>query len=898
MAQNESWHVLSTRETCVRLSSDLEGGLSPAEAARRLAETGPNRLPEKPAKPAWMLFLDQFKSLLILVLLAAGILAGIIGDTTDMVVILAVVLFNAALGFYQEYRAEKILDALKGMLAQQSRVRRAGLKVEIMAEHLVHGDLVLLEAGDRVPADGRLVVTHGLEIDESSLTGESVAVSKSIAILDDRDAALADRVNQAFMNTVVTRGRGEMLVTATGATTEMGRIVGLLDAALEGCTPLQERLDQLGRRLALIAGVVVVIILVMGLTRGEALADSILTAVALAVAAIPEGLPAVVTVTLAIGMARMARHGAIVKRLAAVETLGSTTVIASDKTGTLTLNQMTATAGWAAGRRFVVEGEGYGADGKVVADDGAGPLPDLVPFLRAAGLCNDSRLCGDSNTRTVVGDPTEGALRVLAEKVGAIADWPRLAELPFDSAHKLMITVHRDGERLRLMVKGAPDMVVEFCHAIRQREGDRALTKTDHDVVRGEVERLGSHALRVLALAEAEVDETALADPLAAARQGLVLTALVGLMDPPRPSARAAVMACVQAGIAVKMITGDHRVTAAAIGRALGLDGEVVTGIELDRMDDAALAGRVDDIAVFARVAPEHKVRIVAALKARGHVVAMTGDGVNDAAALKRADIGIAMGRTGSDVTREAATMVLTDDDFATVVHAVQEGRTIYDNIVKFVRFQLSTNVGALLAVFAAPLLGMPVPFHPIQILWVNIIMDGPPALALAFDPPRAGLMDERPRPRGEAILSRHRLTRLLTYGTTMAAGTLAVFWWASARDAGAGLSDPNHARTLAFTTFVLFQVFNVFNARVSGESAFNPRLFRNGHLWLALMAVLALQAVAVHWQPAQALFHTAPLTAAEWGLAALVGSSVLLLDEGRKLLGRLRLKLGRSESV
>jgi len=877
--QNEAWHALSCHEACERLNSDLECGLTPTEAERRLSQHGPNRLPEKAARPAWALFLDQFKSLLTLVLMAAGVLAGIIGDTTDMVVILVVVLFNASLGFYQEFRAEKILDALKGMLAQQSRVKRDGVKAEIMAEHVVRGDLVLLEAGDRVPADGRLVATHGLEIDESSLTGESVASVKGTHALE-HETPLADRANQAFMNTVVTRGRGEMLVTATGGATEMGRIVGMLETALEGRTPLQERLDQLGRRLALIAGVVVAFILVMGVVRGEPLAQIILTAVALAVAAIPEGLPAVVTVTLAIGMARMAGKGAIVKRLAAVETLGSTTVICSDKTGTLTLNQMTAKAGWAAGRRFAVEGEGYDGAGRVLPDDGAGALPDLAPLLRAAALCNDSRLCQGA----LIGDPTEGALLVLAEKAGAAVQWPRLAELPFDSARKLMITVHRDGEAIRLMVKGAPDVVLEHCRAIRFADGDRPLTEGLLAELRGEMERMGGHALRVLALAEAEADEHALRDPLAAAGNGLVLTALVGLMDPPRPSARQAVAACAEAGIAVKMITGDHRVTAAAIARGLGLDGEVVTGADLDRMDDDELDRRVDAIAVFARVAPEHKVRIVAALKSRGHVVAMTGDGVNDAAALKRAHIGVAMGRTGSDVTREAATMVLTDDDFATVVHAVQEGRTIYDNIVKFVRFQLSTNVGALLAVLAAPLLGLPVPFHPIQILWVNIIMDGPPALALAFDPPRKGLMGEKPRPRSEPILSTHRLCRLIAYGLTMAVGTLGVLWWAGG---GANPDDP-HARTLAFTTFVLFQVFNVFNARVGAESAFGPRTFSNGKLWLALAGVLGLQALAVHWGPAQGLFHTAPLSLSDWGVAAAVASSVLLLDEGRKLLARL----------
>ena len=890
MAHEQSWHVLTIDETSRRLDSDAQCGLSLDEAARRLSQFGPNALPEKPPRPLWALWLDQFKSLLTLVLVAAGVLAGFIGDLTDMAVIPVVVLFNSALGFYQEYRAEKILDTLKSMLAQHSRVRRGGATLDVPAEQLVSGDLVLLGAGDRVPADGRLVVAHGLEIDESVLTGESQAAAKGTTVLEDPACALGDRSNQAFMNTVVTRGRGEMLVTATGAGTEMGRILGLLDTALERSTPLQRRLDQLGRRLALVAGVVVAVILAMGLVRGEPLAHSVLTAVALAVAAIPEGLPAVVTVTLAIGMARMARHGAIVKRLAAVETLGSTTVIASDKTGTLTLNQMTARAGWTAGRRFRVEGEGYGRDGRVKADDPQGPLPDLSAYLRAGALCNDARLSDDGhNGRALVGDPTEGALRVLAEKAGALVEWPRVAELPFESARKLMVTIHRADGRLVLAAKGAPDVVVQLCGTIREPDGDRPLTEADRDTIRAEVERLGGRALRVLALAEAEVGEEARADPLAAASKGLVFTALVGLMDPPRPAAKNAIADCHRAGIAVKMITGDHRVTAVAMGRMLGLDGEVVTGPDLEEMDADTLADRIDRVTVFARVAPEHKVRIVTALQRRGHVVAMTGDGVNDTAALKRADIGIAMGRSGSDVTREAATMVLTDDDFATVVRAVQEGRTIYDNIVKFIRFQLSTNVGALLAVFAAPLLGLPVPFHPIQILWVNIIMDGPPALALAFDPARPKLMGEHPRKRAEPILSRTRLIRLLAYGGTMAVGTLMVAWWAT----GQGVDDI-HAQTLAFTTFVLFQVFNVFNARVAGESALGRRMFRNGKLWLALAMVLGLQAAAVHWGPAQAIFHTAPLSAAEWGVAALVASSVMALDESRKFLVRRLRRMAR----
>jgi len=872
-----SWHGLSADETSQKLDSHAHAGLAADEAARRLDLHGPNRLPEKQARSKIRMLAEQFQSLLTLVLLGAGLLAGFIGDTSDMLVIISVVLFNAVLGFHQEYRAERILEALKSMLAPQSRVRRGSAKLEIPADQVVPGDLVLIEAGDRVPADGRLVASHGLEIDESSLTGESVVVAKDHGRLHDHDTPLAERSNLAFMNTVVTRGRGEMLVTATGPATEMGRIAGMLAQAQDGRTPLQERLDSLGRRLAAIAGVVVGLILVVGLLRGQPWVETVLNAVALAVAAIPEGLPAVVTVTLAIGMYRMARQGAIVKRLAAVETLGSTTIICSDKTGTLTLNQMTARAGWARGQRFAVSGDGYGAEGTVTTEDG-GVSPDLGPALLAAKLCNDSHIAADGS---LVGDPTEGALLALAAKAGVSEDWPRLAELPFDSAHKFMLTIHRAPDGLRLLAKGAPGVLLDLCGFVVTADGEQPLDPGLRQKLLDEAEHMAGQALRVLALAEARVDESALADPRAAA-QGLTLTALVGLMDPPRPTARDAVAACRQAGIGVKMITGDHKVTAAAIGRLLGLEGMVLTGAELDRLDDAELAERVEQVAVFARVAPEHKVRIVAALQARGHVAAMTGDGVNDAAALKRADIGIAMGRTGSDVTREAAAMVLTDDDFALIVRAVREGRTITDNIVKFVRFQLSTNIGALLSVFLAPFLGLISPFHAIQILWVNIIMDGPPAMALAFDPARSGLMEEKPKPRSHPILPLHRLGRLLAYGGTMTVGTLGVLWWAQAQ------GDLDRARTLAFTTFVLFQFFNIFNARVGKNSAFGPHLFQNGQMWAALAGVLALQAAAVHWGPAQGLFHTVALSASDWLLAVAVASSVLVLDEVRKLLARL----------
>ncbi|MBW7850503.1 MAG: HAD-IC family P-type ATPase [Rhodospirillales bacterium] len=871
--------MMTAAEVADRLGSDLRRGLVEDEVRRRQAAFGPNRLPEEKIRPAWLRLAEQFRSVLILVLIGAAVLAGLVGDLLDMIVILAVVAFNALLGFYQERRAGKILESLRRMLAHQSTVRRAGVVCRLNSDAIVPGDVVLLEAGDRVPADGRLFAHADLQVDESTLTGESLPVDKSAAPLADAEAALADRTNLVFTHTVVTRGRGEMLVTATGATTEIGRLVGVMQAVEESQTPLQRKLDDLGKRLAAIACAVVALIFVMGTLRGEPLASVVLTSIALAVAAIPEGLPAVVTVTLAIGMYQMTRRGAIIKRLAAVEALGSTTVICSDKTGTLTVNQMTARAIAYRGRSFAVSGEGYAAVGRIL-DDG-GPSPDFEPLLLPAALCNDSRITDGR----LIGDPTEGALLALAAKGGIAAPekkWPRIGELPFDSDRKFMATFHDIGEGVLISVKGAPDVLIRMCATALGPDGPECLDTDRAAALHAEVERLGGKALRVLAVASAILPGRRPPDDPAVWMRELTLLGLIGLMDPPRPEASASIAACREAGILVKMITGDHRVTAAAVARELGLEGETIDGHDLDRMDDATLAARIGDIGVIARVAPEHKVRIVRALKARGEVVAMTGDGVNDAAALRVADIGVAMGRTGTDVTREAATMVLTDDNFATIVNAVREGRTIYDNIVKFLRFQLSTNVGALMTVGMAPLLGLPVPFNPIQILWVNIIMDGPPAMALAFDPAPAGIMSKPPRPPDEPILTGRRLGRLLVYGTTMMVGTLGVFAWGLQR------WPVEHAVTLAFTTFVMFQFFNVFNARVGTESAFNRNFFSNGKLWLALLGVIGLQVLAVHWSPAQTLFHTVAITALDWGVAVAVASTILVFDETRKLVARL----------
>lgn len=874
----EPW-TIGADAALMQLDSTRQG-LTEAEARQRLERHGPNRLREKPKRPAWLKFLDQFKDMLVIVLLGAAVLAGAIGDLKDAVVILIVVVFNACLGFYQEHRAEATLAALKQMLAQRARVRRGGHMLEIPAEELVPGDIVLLEAGDRIPADARVLVAHNAEVAEAALTGESHAVGKHADTLPPGEYPLADRCNMVFMNTVVTRGRIEALVSATGMNTEMGRITGLLDTAEESPTPLQVQLDGLGKRLAIIAGVVVTLIFALGIQRGDPLVQTIMTSIALAVAAIPEGLPAVVTVTLAIGMHRMAKNRAIVKKLSAVETLGSTTVICSDKTGTLTLNQMTARRMFYRGRRFAVSGEGYAGEGEITAEDGL-PPPDFLPLLTPAALCSESRI----RDGELIGDPTEGALLALAAKGGADRDTlaghsPRIAEIPFDSAHKFMATFHHQGERVCMYLKGAPDVLLARADRYLAAEDEAPLDADIRAAFESENAALASQAMRVLAVTVRDIPARDF-DPggnLMAWTNDLALVGLVGIIDPPRPEARDAIRLCKKAGIQVKMITGDHTITAAAIAAELGLEGAVLSGADLDRIDVAELSRHIEETAVFARVAPEHKVKIVQALKARGHVVAMTGDGVNDAPALKNADIGIAMGVTGTEVTKEAATMVLTDDNFATIVGAIREGRTIYENIVKFVRFQLSTNIGAILTVLGAQLMGLPTPFTAIQILWINIIMDGPPAMTLGVEPTRTGIMNELPRKPEARILTLPRFRRLFGYGVIMATGTIGMFYH------GLQTGEQTYALTLAFTTFVLFQFFNVFNTRAEHGSAFNHQFFANGKLWSALTGVVGLQVVVVHWAVAQEIFRTTDLTLTDWGLSFAVASSVLLLEEARKL--------------
>ncbi|WP_235202239.1 cation-translocating P-type ATPase [Methylobacter tundripaludum] len=885
-----AWHILSAEEALHEQVSELATGLSQTDAADRLHRYGLNRLVEKPPRPAWHLLLSQFKSFLILVLIAAAVLAAAIGDLKDGVVILIVVIINGLLGFYQEFQAEKSLAALKKMLALLAEVRRDGSNVELPADQLVPGDIVILEAGSKIPADGRIITAHTLEVDESSLTGESMPVTKQKQALTMASLPLAERSNMLYMNNAVTRGRAEMVVTATGMETEIGKLANLLTQTEDGATPLQIQLDSLGKRMALIALAVIVVLFVSALWRGEPLIQTAFTAIALAVAAIPEGLPAVVTVTLALGMHRMARQQAIVKRLAAVETLGCTTVICTDKTGTLTVNQMTARAIFYKGQSYNVSGEGYDIVGEILPNS---PPRDLSDLLLPLALCNNSHLQGQQ----VVGDPMEGALLVLAVKGGidkeqANSQLPRIAEIPFDAEHKFMATFHRHGDQIKVFIKGAPEVLLKLCQSIVDNNGSPVPIQQDTLVTQNEI--MAGTGLRVLGVAVRTLpaDTIALDGDLFQYIKELSFVALVGLMDPPRAEARVAIKLCQHAGIAVKMITGDQKVTAFAIAKELGLAGEVIEGEELAGLDDAALAARINAIAVFARTAPEQKVRIVKALKADGHIVAMTGDGVNDAPALKNADIGIAMGITGTDVAQEAATMILTDDNFATIVKAVKEGRGIYDNMVKFIRFQLSTNIGAILTVACAPLLGMPVPFTAVQLLWINIIMDGPPAMALGVDPVRTGSMDEAPRDPDTRILSLRRFGNLFSYGLTMAIGTLGVLYYdlqTGERDGVYAASLPGagaaHATTLAFTTFVLFQIFNVFNARAEKGTVFNRHFCSNRMLWVAIFGVILLQILVIHWPPVQVIFHTTALTQMDWLIATSVAAFVLILEELRKFL-------------
>jgi len=890
-----AWHTLSVAETTAAQDVDSRTGLAASAVADRRRLYGPNLLVEPKRVPTWRKIAHLLAEKMTIVLLVAAIVSAVVSRELETpIVILAVIILNTVLNYVQERRAESSLQALQKLSEGKAVVRRDGAELEVQRSDLVPGDIVLLDAGDSVPADGRLIDNVGLQVAEATLTGESEPVSKTTPALDDSGLPLADRHNMLFMNTMVTRGRASMVVTDTGMGTAVGGIAALLSEVKNDKTPLQRRIDQLAQVLTIAALVVVSIVFVLGLLRGQSWPDLLITAVSLAVATIPEGLTAVVAFTLAMGASRLAAQGAIIKQLSAVETLGSVSHIATDKTGTLTMNEMTARRLHTYGRDFRITGEGYSTDGRILTGDDR-PLPDLTEAFLTMALCNDAVL----NNGALVGDPTEGALAVLAEKggidvAGARRTHPRVAEVPFDSDYKFMATFHRmatpaTGPRppeLRCFAKGAPGALIPLTDSVLGIDGIRPLDDTLRQRINDAVQELAGEGLRTIMIAGRSLDPGTVPDEGSGRSlvTALTLYAIVGIVDPPRVEAAAAIAVALGAGVRVHMITGDHLVTASAIAHNLGLPGEAAAGPTLDDLDDHELAARAADYGVLARVTPAHKIRVVRALQSGGNVVAMTGDGVNDAPALKQADIGIAMGITGTDVSKGAANMILTDDNFATIVAAVREGRGIYANILKFVRFQLTTAWGFVIIFLIAGVTGWAAgaPFTALQILWVNIIMDGPPALALGVDPAEPGTMSRPPRPSDERLLTRERVLRILGSGLVMAAGTLTMLTQApSLFPDSAG--NPVFATTLAFTTFVFYQVFNLLNVRSDTHSVFSLQTFTNRSIWVALVAVIILQILVVQIDVLHGLFDTTSLSATQWGLAVLIGSSVLWVEEIRK---------------
>jgi Ca2+-transporting ATPase len=897
----ETMHAQPLEAIVQVLHTDLTSGLSTAEVKRRLGVYGPNQLAEGAGIPFWKLVLDQFKGFLVLLLLGSAAISIAIGELVDAVAILAIVVINAILGVLQEWRAEQSLQALKRMAAPTATVIRDGHQDTIPAGELVPGDLVVLAAGNNVPADLRLIETVNLRIQEASLTGESVPVDKNTSGVLDADIPVGDRSNSAFMGTVVTYGRGKGIVTSTGMFTQFGLIAQMLSAVTSEETPLQRRLEELGKVLGTGALAICGIIFVIGVVRDtqpalalsqglasylsvyqKQLLELFMTAVSLAIAAVPEGLPAVVTICLALGMQRMVRRHALLRRLPAVETLGTATAICSDKTGTLTKNEMTVTQVWVDGKPYEVTGRGYAPSGEFkLGNEAINPaeVPPLLCLLQGALLCNDARLermeCGNGEKREswrMVGDPTEGALVVLAGKAGLWRDevekgQPRVAEVPFDSDRKRMTTIHAvDGDDFpfRAYVKGAPDILLKLCSRVQSKDGVQPLTEAVASDILAANDAMASKALRVLAVACRPM-QTADTEGLDWSRERtLIFVGLTGMIDPPRLEVRDAVAVCYEAGIKPVMITGDHRDTAVAVAKDLNFfTGKemTLTGAELDKLSDDEFAKVVDDVDVYARVSPAHKVRIVDGLKAVGHVVAMTGDGVNDAPALKRADIGVAMGITGTDVAKETADMILTDDNFASIVAAVEEGRIIYSNIRKFVYYLLSCNMGEILIIFLAMLAGLPLPLRPIHLLWLNLVTDGLPALALGLEAGEPGIMKRPPRPAREPIINREMMWNTAVQAVAITATTLGAFVVAMRLYPDSLVA----AQTIAFTTLVVSELFRAYTSRSERYPLLRLGLFSNMYMVGATLSSFLLMAAVIYLPMFEPIFYTHNLSLQDW---------------------------------
>ncbi len=879
-ANDDLWHALSAGDAETRLGSSVNVGLTGDEAGARLEKVGPNRLAEVGRPSLWTLIIRQFRSALIGVLVAAAILSAVVGEVADMVVILAIVVINGALGFLQEARAERALEALTRMLAPKAHVLRDGAPVRISAEELVPGDLVLLATGDTVPADLRLVSAVDLSIDEAVLTGESAPVEKAVEKVAT-DTPLAERAPSAFMGTVVTNGHGTGLVVATGMRTEFGRIAALAQSIDREETPLQRELGGLGRMLGIVALAIAVLVAVMGLARGYPFEEMLLFGISLAVAAVPEGLPAVVTVTLAIGVAAMARRRALMRRLVAAETLGAANVICTDKTGTLTRNEMTITGIELPGLSIAVEGVGYVPKGRFLKD-GEVIDPKSEPRLKAlleTGLwCNATSMIDGEDGPRPLGAPTEAAFLVAGAKAGLSVDHSHIeGEVSFTSARKRMsVLVSAPDGALVLHVKGAPEVLLGLCTQVCGADGVTALDDGTRAAIEAQFTALAEKGMRVLAVARRAMGEAAVPGTHHISEDletDLTFLGLVGIIDPPREEVAGAVAQAREAGIEVIMITGDAAPTATSIARSIGLEATTtVTGSHMDDMDDAALADALAQDAVFARARPQDKIRIVGALQSGGHVAAMTGDGVNDAPALRQADIGIAMGKRGTDVARGASDMVLTDDNFASIIGAVEEGRRQYDNIRKFVGYLLSSNAGEVIGIFLAVLFGWPLLLLPIHIIWMNLVTDGPTALALGAEPAEDAVMRRPPRKPGARLLSHRDALRVAILGSYIALVAMGLFWW-NLSEGGALL----HAQTLAFTAFVVMEKANAFNFRRLDGGPFSG-LGENPWLPVAIAIALSLQVAVVHVPLFNDWFSTVPLTAGDWGLIALAAVPMIIL--------------------
>jgi len=885
--KGEAWHSQSAEEVLAKLGS-AAAGLSAQEAAKRLAADGPNELKEGKRISPFQIFLGQFKSLIIWILIAAGVISGVMGEVVDAIAILAIVVLNAVIGFYQEFSAEKSIAALKKMTAPQAKVRRDGKVTLIPASAIVTGDILALEAGDLVAADARLLEAASLKCIESALTGESEAVTKQPATLEQGDIPLGDRENMVFMGTSIAAGTGQAVVVATAMTTELGRIAGLIEeAGAEEKTPLQQKLDSFGRILVWAALGIVALLFGLGLLRGTKLLELTMTSVSLAVAAVPEGLPAVVTVALALGVSRMARRRALVRKLPAVETLGSTTVICTDKTGTLTVGEMTVRALYVSGQSYEVTGEGYGPDGEARFEGKKAEAPHTAPLLELATVllgCNNAHLVQEDGKWKTVGDPTEGALVAAGRKAGGDREriekeLPKHHEIPFDSDRKRSTVIRKlpDG-KFRAFINGAPDVLLERCINLYTSAGVRPLTDDDRKNIVAQNTAMAQQALRVLGSAYRDLDNASPADLTAEnIERDLVFVGLSGMYDPPRQEAKEAVAKCRAAGIRVVMITGDHPHTATAIAREIGIasaEDVAIAGVELDKLSDDELHKRVDKIAVYARVTAEHKLRIIRAWKANDAVVAMTGDGVNDAPAIKGADIGIAMGKAGTEVTKQAADMIVTDDNFASIVAAVEEGRGIYDNIRKTLQYLLAGNTGELLLMTVCVIIGLPMPLLPIHLLWINLVTDGLPALCLATDPIDPDVMKRHPRPPSERITDRSFLGTMFLTGFLTAGVAFAVYLYALKT------GTTESARTQAFAVLVFAELLRSFGARSATKPVWRISLFTNINLTIVVALSFGLQVWSHHNETLGRFLKTSALPLSDCFLLLALGAIPLLVLE------------------